>query len=1077
MDENMEPTTRDGVEPNVVAASSPASVTTDSSATAQVPLKPRRDVSKMKSHQMRALGRKTLAYQKRQWFTNLCCVSCCPLAMVVISSGLGVFVQRLVDKQTKVQDFVFCSNETAVDSFNFPIMDKDDPRLPYGPLPSFNKNNVTHVNFLIPPSTTFAGLGTARPCVTKYSAYYPYDNSSPYDLDPRIPNNSSWYSLDSTYTPPPLGGWLNPNVAAAANLSRYLIQWQLRPWYLYAVADGVNPADIGSRPGPTSLSASNPAAIAPFLANGGAGIAGGGNVTSNGTSVPLSFKPATQADGMLGTMEGRLTFETTDGQMDLSKAQLTRVPYYNATTAKSSNDLDDAIHDAITNVIAELSTIDKHVLQESDPTPAEYQGFLMNASLVVRKMPYGAVLFEEVNHAAKRYRYTFQIASDSRLSASSGFPTQGSRQMLQQALLSNAILRFSNTTNLGTSIISQSTRAMPSVQSTKLELPIASFIGRILFPFGLSFLLPIFVITVVKEKEDRIMIMMQMNGMKPYTYWITHYLHFFTLHVISSAVFLIVGWGARLDMFRKTEVGVLLAVFFMWGNVQVALALFFATFFSKARTALVLVFLIVLCGVIVSLAMDTLFAIGFAPPAYFIWPPFAFYRILTVLNTAAFSKRLRPYTVGMIRPGDEIFTALMFLVGQTIVLLFLTFYIQSIIPSEYGVAKKWYWPVQSLFRLGRSNPETQKAKKIHDEAAVSGDVETSASELTHEDADVKAERTRVLSNNFDPNSPVIMRNMRKVYPSRSGLGPKIAVKDVTFAVEEGIVYGLLGPNGAGKTTLISILTGLYDASGGTAKLAAFDIATERESVYRVIGICPQHDILWDDLTVEEHLLFYARLKGVPASEEKAAAEHSMRTVSLDGPFRTRLSKGLSGGEKRRLSIAIALVGDPSVVFLDEPTTGLDPEVRRLVWDIVGRAREGKTIILTTHSMEEAEVLCQRIGIMAKGTLRCLGSPLHLKALYGSGFRVSFSTVSPEASEPACQFMESILPPAPRTRKVDSFATNVTYEFENEPGLVGRVFEEVEGRKGDVGIEDWGLGQTTLEEVFVKIIGESEAEAD
>jgi ABC-type multidrug transport system ATPase subunit len=119
------------------------------------------------------------------------------------------------------------------------------------------------------------------------------------------------------------------------------------------------------------------------------------------------------------------------------------------------------------------------------------------------------------------------------------------------------------------------------------------------------------------------------------------------------------------------------------------------------------------------------------------------------------------------------------------------------------------------------------------------------------------------------------------------------------------------------------------------------------------------------LTVEEHLLFYARLKGIEESKEKKVVDASMKTVALL-PFRDRLSKGLSGGEKRRLSIAIALIGDPAVVFLDEPTTGLDPEVRRLIWNIIHDAKEGRTIVLTTHSMEEAEVLCQRIGIMAKG---------------------------------------------------------------------------------------------------------------
>jgi ABC-type multidrug transport system ATPase subunit len=228
------------------------------------------------------------------------------------------------------------------------------------------------------------------------------------------------------------------------------------------------------------------------------------------------------------------------------------------------------------------------------------------------------------------------------------------------------------------------------------------------------------------------------------------------------------------------------------------------------------------------------------------------------------------------------------------------------------------------------------------------------------------------------------------------------------------------------------------------------------------------------LTVSEHLYFYARLKGISKEMEDQVVQESLNSVSL-GPFKDRLSKGLSGGEKRRLSIAIALVGNPAVVFLDEPTTGLDPEVRRLIWNIINDAKVGKTIVLTTHSMEEAEVLCQRIGIMAKGTLRCLGPQLRLKQLYGSGFRVNFLSLSEEDTQKASRFIESLLPAG--FKKLDSFATTVSYEFTPKPGQIAELFEAIEKGKAANGIADWGLSQTTLEEVFLKIISEADAEAD
>lgn len=231
--------------------------------------------------------------------------------------------------------------------------------------------------------------------------------------------------------------------------------------------------------------------------------------------------------------------------------------------------------------------------------------------------------------------------------------------------------------------------------------------------------------------------------------------------------------------------------------------------------------------------------------------------------------------------------------------------------------------------------------------------------------------------------------------------------------------------------------------------------------------------MWDDLTIEEHLLFYARIKGIPSGLEADAVAKAMEDVSLT-KFKGRLSKGLSGGEKRRLSIAIALVGQPNVVFLDEPTTGLDPEVRRLIWTIINNARVGKTIVLTTHSMEEADVLCQRIGIMAKGALRCLGPQLRLKQLYGSGFKIFF-TCQGENVQTASRYIESVLPSG--WTKVDAFSTSVSYEFKPVGGELATLFSKVEANKGAHGIDDWGLSQTTLEEVFLRIISDNDAEAD
>jgi ABC-type multidrug transport system ATPase subunit len=279
--------------------------------------------------------------------------------------------------------------------------------------------------------------------------------------------------------------------------------------------------------------------------------------------------------------------------------------------------------------------------------------------------------------------------------------------------------------------------------------------------------------------------------------------------------------------------------------------------------------------------------------------------------------------------------------------------------------------------------------------------------------------------------------------------------------------------------LISILTGIYEASAGEARIAGFDVKTQNDDVYKVIGVCPQFDIQWgivsylmlDELSVEEHLYFYARLKGISSKDEDMAVKKALQDVSLSA-FAKRLTAGLSGGERRRVSIAIALLGNPKVIFFDEPTTGLDPEVRRLIWDIVNEAKIGRSIVLTTHSMEEAEALCQRIGIMAKGTLRCHANPTRLKQLYGPGFKIFINTTI-EDNARASAYIESILPPG--FNKVDSFATNTSYDF--PPGALSKIFKAVNEEKSKYGILDFGIGETSLEEVFIKLISEADASAE
>jgi len=211
-------------------------------------------------------------------------------------------------------------------------------------------------------------------------------------------------------------------------------------------------------------------------------------------------------------------------------------------------------------------------------------------------------------------------------------------------------------------------------------------------------------------------------------------------------------------------------------------------------------------------------------------------------------------------------------------------------------------------------------------------------------------------------------------------GDFVAVNGVTFSVEEGEIFGLLGPNGAGKSTLIRMLTTLLPPSAGSARVNGFDVAAQADGVRRSIGVIPQAMTSDLELSVEENLSIFGKLYGVPRARRERLIEELLEAVELT-QWRSAPVKNLSGGMRRRVEIARGLVHEPEIFFLDEPTTGLDPVSRVAVWEMLRKikAQRELTILLTTHYMDEADKLCDRVAIVDHGELKALDSPLKLKA--------------------------------------------------------------------------------------------------
>lgn len=212
-------------------------------------------------------------------------------------------------------------------------------------------------------------------------------------------------------------------------------------------------------------------------------------------------------------------------------------------------------------------------------------------------------------------------------------------------------------------------------------------------------------------------------------------------------------------------------------------------------------------------------------------------------------------------------------------------------------------------------------------------------------------------------------------------GSFVAVDGISLEVQAGEIFGFLGPNGAGKSTTIRILCGLLAPSEGRAVVGGFDVAAQPEMVKKNIGYMSQKFSLYDDLTVEENIEFFAGIYGVPPERRAERARLALRMALLEEK-RSVLTRELAGGWKQRLALGCATLHDPPILFLDEPTSGVDPMARRAFWDFIhDLAAAGRTVFVTTHYMEEAEY-CHRVALMHRGRIIALGSPRELKALLG-----------------------------------------------------------------------------------------------
>uniref|UniRef100_A0A7N9AV98 ATP-binding cassette, sub-family A (ABC1), member 12 n=1 Tax=Mastacembelus armatus TaxID=205130 RepID=A0A7N9AV98_9TELE len=335
----------------------------------------------------------------------------------------------------------------------------------------------------------------------------------------------------------------------------------------------------------------------------------------------------------------------------------------------------------------------------------------------------------------------------------------------------------------------------------------------------------------------------------------------------------------------------------------------------------------------------------------------------------------------------------------------------------------------------------------------------------NEDKDVVAEHVRVSSG--AATSDILQVNqLSKVYQH---LKRKVcAVKGLSVGIPAGECFGLLGVNGAGKTTTFKMLTGDVSPTDGTAQIRDSDgrlvdiMECRNEGIN--IGYCPQEDALDNLLTGEEHLYFYGRIRGISKREIAGVVNYLLKRLELKH-HRNMVTDGYSCGTRRKLSTALALIGHPQILLLDEPSSGMDPHTKRQLWKIISEEVKGKcAVVLTSHSMEECEALCSRLAIMVKGQFQCLGSLQHIKNRFGSGFTVKMYLANASCDARAItDFMQRKFP---STYLKDQHSTMVEFRVPVAPGGVADIFNQLESNKSTLHIKHFSVSQTTLDEVFI-----------
>ena len=576
-----------------------------------------------------------------------------------------------------------------------------------------------------------------------------------------------------------------------------------------------------------------------------------------------------------------------------------------------------------------------------------------------------------------------------------------------------------------------------------------AFVGTLAFQSNVVLIMK----SIIVEKELRLREGMKMMGMSNTMFWWS----WFMTHWLSSmiSVFLITLVG--LYPFEYTNALIQFIFYTFWVASLILWNFFISTFFSRSVTGTIAGCFAYIVTIVPAIVVRITQPNGSgAWLVTCIFPSGAMNQWGAALSTLEQAKAGITWdTIGEDTTSSGNVTCagiLGMVIFDCFLYALLTWYFDAVWPTEYGTPHPPWFLFTKSYWYG---------------TAPSSSADKSDVNLTEQES---GDAIEPLTAQQMADASIVVRGLTKRF------GDVTAVNDLSMTFVPGQVSGLLGHNGAGKTTTISILTGMIGRSSGRAIINGYDTETQMREIREGLGICPQFDVLWPTLTVREHLSLYAAFSGMEKSQIEHALTAAVEEVALTEKIDNN-SSDLSGGMKRKLSLAIAFIGSPSVVFLDEPTSGMDPYSRRFVWDVIRKRAQSSTVLLTTHFLDEADLLCDRIAIMTAGHLSCIGSPLFLKGRFGTGYLLTFarrgSGSSPHlpslvqhTTNNTLRFIQKFVPKAVVHSDVGA-ELSFSLPFESTSSF-SELFKALDGQINDLGYASYGISCTTLEEVFLSL---------